>query len=83
MLVELNMVVNVRVGTVLADIRALLQRQWNVRVSHMFREGNFCADALAKRGATQMEEVTLWNSPPSDLHQLLLADCMGVVFNRV
>ena len=70
-------------GTVLADIRALLQRQWNVRVSHMFREGNFCANALAKRGATQMEEVTLWNSPPSDLHQLLLADCMGVVFNRV
>ena len=38
-------------GTLLADIHALKTRQWKVEVFHILREGNCCADAVAKHGA--------------------------------
>ncbi|PNX87151.1 ribonuclease H, partial [Trifolium pratense] len=33
-------------------IRQLLSRDWNVVINHTFREGNACADFLAKMGAS-------------------------------
>lgn len=38
-------------GIILADIHALRARQWHVEVLHILREGNRCADAMAKHGA--------------------------------
>ncbi|PNX61255.1 ribonuclease H, partial [Trifolium pratense] len=34
------------------SIRQLLRRDWNVVVDHTLREGNACADVLAKMGAS-------------------------------
>ena len=37
-------------GVIIEDIRSLLQREWEVKLVHVFREGNLCADYLAKLG---------------------------------
>ena len=37
-------------ANVIEDIKALVNRDWEVRLSHIWREGNCCADALAKLG---------------------------------
>ncbi|KAJ1427543.1 Ribonuclease H domain [Sesbania bispinosa] len=37
-------------ATLLAAIHGLLQRAWTVTISHLLREGNTCADYLAKQG---------------------------------
>jgi len=36
----------------------------DIRISHVFREGNSCADALAKRGADNID-LGWWNSHPT------------------
>lgn len=34
------------------NIRELLARDWSAKISHTLREGNACADLLAKKGAS-------------------------------
>ena len=61
------------------DCRELLLQLPQVKLSHVFREANFCADALARMGSP----VTNFNShfaspPPHCVIPLLLADSMGM-----
>ncbi|KAJ1424746.1 Ribonuclease H domain [Sesbania bispinosa] len=47
-----NKVVNFhRYATLLREIQALLDKDWSVSLKHSLREGNQCADYLAKQGA--------------------------------
>ena len=69
-------------GALLADIHALRARQWKVEVFHILREGNRCADAMAKHGANHEDPFRDWNLPPEDLSELLAADAAGAVFVR-
>ena len=70
---------------ILADIQSLLERQWQVEITHILRESNYCADAMAKRGANQSDALRNWHLPPSELHDLLVlaAGAAIVVFIRV
>ncbi|PNY08513.1 ribonuclease H [Trifolium pratense] len=64
------------------SIRQLLTRDWEVAINHTLREGNACADALAKMGALSDSSLVKISTPPSDLSMLLLADAQGIVFIR-
>lgn len=66
------------------DSRDLLLQLPQVKVSHCFREANFCADPLAKLGASASDGGACLDSPPpSLLLTLLLFDCLGLYHNRL
>ncbi|KAK2392667.1 hypothetical protein QL285_066003 [Trifolium repens] len=64
------------------SIRLLLSRDWNVEINHTLREGNACADCLAKRGSASDSPLVILDTPPVDMHLALLADAQGVIFSR-
>ncbi|XP_028083701.1 uncharacterized protein LOC114284948 [Camellia sinensis] len=41
-------------------------------IQHIWKQGNLCADALAKLGANQPEEMLVVNEPPAELRSYLL-----------
>ncbi|PNX81354.1 ribonuclease H, partial [Trifolium pratense] len=45
---------------------------------HTLREGNECADWLAKKGATSDVSLKIWHSYPPQLSNVLIADASGV-----
>ena len=63
------------------DIKDLLAAR-NFPIHHCLREGNQCADWLAKQGATSTEEFFIYTTAPSELLPLIRNDAMGVLFHR-
>ncbi|AES88910.1 hypothetical protein MTR_4g064720 [Medicago truncatula] len=49
---------------------------------HSFREGNQCADFMAKLGASNDVELSIHSSPPEDLLPLLKTDELGTCILR-
>jgi hypothetical protein len=68
-------------AVLIQDIKVLLS-QANYRIFHTLREGNHCADFLAKRGALSDVGLSLHHSPPDDLLPLLKIDASGTWFLR-
>ena len=67
----------------LNDCRYLLSRFLQTRVVHVFREGNRCADALARMGSNMVEEFLVFDNPPSpDVLYFVNMDVVGVLYNR-
>lgn len=64
------------------DIKDLLGRDWRVEPYHTLREGNACADFLAKFGASQNTNLVTIDQPLEGMSFLLLADAMGVASMR-
>lgn len=64
------------------DIKDLLNRDWVVKIRHILREGNACADLLAKHGAGQSAALVWLEQPLEGLGVLLMADAWGVSFLR-
>ncbi|KAJ1381872.1 Ribonuclease H domain [Sesbania bispinosa] len=56
------------------SIRDYTQRNWNVSVTHIFREGNHVADLLAKHGALNDRDVHWWEEPTPPVATALLRD---------
>jgi len=52
----------------------------NFSLQHSLREGNQCADFMAKLGASTDVELTIHSSPPEDLLPLLRTDKLGASF---
>ena len=48
----------------LNDCRSLMANLVQVRVRHCFREANQCADFLAKRGCSMMENFAVFDFSP-------------------
>lgn len=69
-------------ASILANIHKVMAQDWNVELIHTLREGNSCADWLAKNGASADNGVVILNSCPTQLAPLVLADAMGVVHLR-
>jgi len=61
------------------EIKILLS-QPNVSLHHTLREGNQCADFLAKLGATSDVSLLTHSHPPDDLRPLLRTDALGTFF---
>jgi hypothetical protein len=62
----------------LQKICQLRSRAWTVLFEHTFREGNRCADHLAKLGAASTSSLVIISVPPLELTSLLQADAEGV-----
>ncbi|XP_028116744.1 uncharacterized protein LOC114314462 [Camellia sinensis] len=45
---------------------------------HVYREGNLCADALAKLGAAQPEDILVVNNAPAEIRDLLVVNMLGM-----
>jgi ribonuclease HI len=69
-------------AAILHNIQELLARDWQVHLLHTLREGNACADYLAKMGARNLEAYNRIIAPPVGISLLLLADASGVSFTR-
>jgi ribonuclease HI len=69
-------------AAIIHNIKDLLARDWRVKVVHTFREGNACADFLAKLGARNLEAYSSVAIPPAEMNLLLLADASGTLFSR-
>ena len=54
-----------------------------VRIQHCYREGNKCADALARQGALLRQNFSIFPELPSDVALLLSLDAAGVLYDRV
>jgi ribonuclease HI len=67
----------------LQKICQLRSRVWTVLFEHTFREGNRCADHLAKLGAASNSSLVIISVPPLKLTSLLQADAEGVSIVRV
>ncbi|XVF03450.1 hypothetical protein REPUB_Repub04eG0262600 [Reevesia pubescens] len=66
----------------LHDCRCLMD-QLNVQIKHTYREGNCCADMLAKNGVSQEEDFVIFENAPECILTYLLADRVGIAFPRI
>jgi len=65
------------------NIKDLLNLDWKASLNHTLREGNSCADFLAKTGASSTSEYVVYIPPPTGLSDLLDSDSAGTWFCRL
>ncbi|OMO90214.1 Endonuclease/exonuclease/phosphatase [Corchorus olitorius] len=70
-------------SAILNDCRYLMDLLNVRKIEHTYREGNDCADLLAKHGCTQDRSLILFHHPPTFISSLLLADTMGLTSPRI
>ncbi|CAI0429574.1 unnamed protein product [Linum tenue] len=64
--------------TLVAYIRRLMEREWEVSLSHVFRESNFVADHLASVGHSLAIGTHMVDFPGAELRYWLYFDTLGV-----
>ncbi|KAJ1392256.1 Ribonuclease H domain [Sesbania bispinosa] len=67
-------------ATLIKEIQIYLAKDWNVTITHTLREGNYCADFLAKFGADSDSPLCQLQVPSPGLVSLLQADAFGVLY---
>jgi ribonuclease HI len=68
-------------AVIIQDIKDMLVSR-NYSLHHTLREGNQCADFMAKLGASTDSELSVHSSPPEGLMPLLRTDELGTLFIR-
>ncbi|PNY05589.1 ribonuclease H [Trifolium pratense] len=68
-------------AVLIQNIKEIIQ-QGNITICHTLREGNQCADYLAKLGASSNDALLTHDSPPDGLRNLLNIDAAGTLFHR-
>jgi ribonuclease HI len=69
--------------TVVQQIWKLLDWDWEIEISHSYREANKCADALANVGCSLGREILFYDVCPPFLSSLLLEDNLGITTPRL
>lgn len=64
-------------------LQQMLQRQWQVKILHIYREANMVADGLACIACEGGEGMHFWEHPPERILQFLHDDCIGVSTPRL
>ena len=64
------------------DWKVLISQIPHVRINHVFREANKCADRLANSGHSQASEFCIYSVPPVDLVSFVEADFHGESCSR-
>lgn len=70
-LLQAKLVTNRSFSPLLNDCKLLLSSFQQVRVKHVFREANFCANALARRDLLQDEDFVVVETPPYEINSFL------------
>ncbi|KAK4278982.1 hypothetical protein QN277_016750 [Acacia crassicarpa] len=65
-------------GGIARRIRRLLAQEWQVRMTHVYREGNRCADFLASYVLRLEVGIHVFQEPPDGITGLLSEDALGV-----
>ncbi|KAL0007565.1 hypothetical protein SO802_009067 [Lithocarpus litseifolius] len=65
------------------DCKLLISQIPHVRIKHVFREANKCADRLANSGHAQVVEFIIHSAPPMDLVPFVEDDSKGVSCSRL
>lgn len=73
---------NVHVAIV-REINHLLLQDWQVRIQHIYREGNRCVDWLVNVGFSLPMHLHSYVQVLNDLQQLLTDDIMGVCWPQI
>ena len=68
---------NAVISPLLDDCKLLISHFSQVRVKHIYREANKCADKLAKAGLSQALYFIVHSAPPVELIPLVEADSLG------
>jgi ribonuclease HI len=63
--------------SLLKRIWHLLAKDWVVEISHIYREANHCADALANLGCSHDSHLRVFDSCPSFMKDLYNLDLLG------
>jgi ribonuclease HI len=71
-----------RFANKILSIRLFITRDWEVVLSYTLREGNSCADVLAKMGAITNTPLVVTSTPSRTLAKPLFEDANGVIFTR-
>ncbi|CAN1137010.1 Putative ribonuclease H protein At1g65750, partial [Linum perenne] len=66
-----------------SSIRALLQRDWKVTISHVYRKGNYTADYLADIGHGFPPGIHSIDVSDCTLGYFLRRDCLGIAEPRM
>lgn len=69
-------------GELVRRIKELLQQDWQVQISHVFREGNMVADALAKLTLANTARKLWFSTPPLEVTSMVENDREGKVIWR-
>jgi len=69
-------------AVLIQDIKELFDHV-NVTICHTLREGNQCADFLAKLGASSVIDFCHHASPSEGLPRVLRIDAAGTTFHRL
>lgn len=82
-LVSSNVDSNKPYSPLLCACKCLLRMIPRVQVKHVYREGNRCADALARWGCIMVDDFVVFNFPPStDILCLVNLDLAEMYVNR-
>jgi len=69
-------------GNEIVIIRKYIAKDWTFQLCHTLKEGNMCADFLAKLGTRSSSDLLIVLNPPTELRLLLTADNMSVVYQH-
>jgi hypothetical protein len=70
-------------GSLVLNIRKLLELDWEVKIAHVYRESNKCADTLANIGCQLGREIVFYEGCPPQMRELVQADVMGIIIPRM
>lgn len=63
---------------IFVEISYYLSFNWDVKITHIFKEANMCADWLANWSLFHSLDVRFWDRMPMDNNTLILADAIEV-----
>ncbi|XP_031402735.1 uncharacterized protein LOC116212324 [Punica granatum] len=69
--------------TIVREIRSWLERDWQVEVSHQYREGNSVADWMARWSLSLPLGLHIQHIPPPEVRALLAGDIIGAALPRL
>ena len=62
------------------DINKLLNRRWEVKIAHIYREGNRYTDAIAHHALSLLQGLHIPEGLPANVRKILLEDIMEISF---
>ncbi|KAL9411709.1 hypothetical protein AB3S75_045333 [Citrus x aurantiifolia] len=81
-LVKNNMVNSNEFSPLIRAIQELIRRNWQVEITHVYREANFAADYLATLACSIPLGLHVFNSLPKGVLQFISQDTYEVVHPR-
>ena len=74
---------NSEIDSLVDDCGDMLKRIPQARIKHCYREGNKCADRLARLGTDMEESFVIFDAPPPVIVSLLTLDKLGTTQERI